>query len=176
MFDLMPIMLVVQHLAQSAAQAAAWRERLQETVRTGERFVVDDEQYGLSEGARICRSLGVPELDADGEVVGILNGGNIHFTLPKEVWAGYMGAIRDAQEKIIKEAESIASGQQLTKDQQQALEQKVAATLKALQNTPLPVADLQRAPSAALINFGQRIDMLSELMQMVEAAKKKGDL
>ena len=115
---------------------------------------------------------GSPIFDSDGDVVGILSSVNMIAAVSIEQWAEYRGQIRQAQQQAIEEAQKAAEGQPDEKVTE--LEGKLRATLQALDEVPLPISAMKRAPNAALVNYGQRIDMLEELLVLVRQALAKG--
>ncbi|MCB1208404.1 MAG: trypsin-like peptidase domain-containing protein [Verrucomicrobiales bacterium] len=115
---------------------------------------------------------GSPIFDADGDVVGILSSVNMIAAMSIEQWAQYRGQIQQAQREAIEEAQKAAEGQ--PEEKVTELEGKLNATLKALDQIPLPISALKRAPNAAMVNYAQRIDMLEELLKLVQQAVAKG--
>ncbi len=111
---------------------------------------------------------GSPIFDVDGDVVGILSSGNVMAAMNFEKWAGYVNQIRGAQNQRLEEAKKEAAGK--GKEEQEAIGQKLKETLSSLESIPMPITDMKRAPSAVLINYGQRIDMLEELLEMMKEA------
>jgi V8-like Glu-specific endopeptidase len=117
---------------------------------------------------------GSPIFDADGEVVAILSAGNITFTVSTSTWAQMMSDIESAKREVITKAKAQISAPGMTEKKKTALIDQVEATLGALNQVPLPVMTLGRSPSAAQVNFAQRIDMLDELISEVEKARAEG--
>jgi hypothetical protein len=108
---------------------------------------------------------GSPIFDADGDVVGILSSGNMIAAMNIEQWANYRSQIEEVQRMEIEKAVRESQGQ--PKKVVEKMTEKLKATLAALEQIPLPISAMKRAPSAALINYGQRIDMLQELIESV---------
>lgn len=119
---------------------------------------------------------GSPIFDAEGQVVAILSSGNLIASVSPQVWTAYRNAIGAARQQVLDEGRKKLTEGNLREDEKAGLIGKVNATLEALEQTPLPALALSRTPSAAMINFGQRIDMLEELIAMVKAAQEKGNL
>lgn len=115
-------------------------------------------------------SSGSPIFDPDGEVIGILSSGNMIAAMTIESWADYQNQIEGAKKQALKKAKQAAKGQPDQKVEELAAE--LNATLEALDRIPLPVTDLKRAPSAAMVNYAQRIDMLEELLTLLKAAQR----
>jgi hypothetical protein len=116
---------------------------------------------------------GSPIFDADGQVIAILNSGNITASVSPKVWQAYREAIVAEQQKELDKGKKQLAEGNLAGEDRARLVKEVNATLDALARTPMPVLHMSRAPSAAMINFGQRVDMLKEL---VDAAEEKGNL
>lgn len=109
---------------------------------------------------------GSPLFDADGDVIGVLCAGNITSALSPDFFGRVRNAVSAAQAEIIAEAESALSRPGISEQDRQAIINRANEALRRLPGVPIqiPVADVIRAPSAAMVNFGQRIDMLVELM------------
>ncbi len=119
---------------------------------------------------------GSPIFDADGEVISILSAGNITFTVSTNTWASMVNDIEKAKQTVIAKAKEKIVEPGMTDKKKATLIEQVEATINALNEYPLPVMNLQRAPSAAQINFAQRIDMLQELLDGVSKARNEGKL
>jgi hypothetical protein len=115
---------------------------------------------------------GSPIFDAEGDVVAILSAGNITFTLSTNTWLAYAQQIEAAKRRALEDVRAKAQGK--SRNEQEAMVAELEAMMQALDRTPVPVMAMQRAPSAALINFGQRIDMLKELLEMWDASRELG--
>jgi hypothetical protein len=115
---------------------------------------------------------GSPIFDAEGDVVAILSAGNITFTLSTNTWLAYAQQIEAAKRRALEDVRAKVQGK--SRNEQEAMVAELEAMMQALDRTPVPVMAMQRAPSAALINFGQRIDMLKELLEMWDASRELG--
>jgi len=117
-------------------------------------------------------SSGSPIFDADGEVIAVLSSGNMIAAMDFNKWAAYQQQLKQARaaamDKVVKEVQS-AKGN-LSTEEENRVNAEFEATMQAVQNVPLPKVDMTRAPSAAMINFGQRVDMLQDLIAMVKKA------
>ncbi|MFZ4766185.1 MAG: hypothetical protein ACOYMN_14640, partial [Roseimicrobium sp.] len=107
--------------------------------------------------------------DSDGDVVGILSSGNMIAAMTIDQWVSYKQQIEQAKQKALEKAKKAAESQ--PKEKHEAVVADLNATLEALDNIPIAVTELKRAPSAAMVNYAQRIDMLEELIAMVQAAQ-----
>lgn len=116
---------------------------------------------------------GSPIFDADGDVIGILSSGNIMMAVNPTQWANFINSIAEAKNQVVENAKKVVPSL-ATEDEKQKLVAELEATLRALDRTPLPAAAMKRAPSAALINYAQRIDMLQDLLAMVKEARASG--
>jgi len=114
-------------------------------------------------------SSGSPIFDSDGDVVGILSSGNMIAAMTIDQWVSYKQQIEQAKQKALEKAKKAAESQ--PKEKHEAVVADLNATLEALDNIPIAVTELKRAPSAAMVNYAQRIDMLEELIAMVKAAQ-----
>lgn len=114
-------------------------------------------------------SSGSPIFDSDGDVVGILSSGNMIAAMTLDQWVSYKQQIEKAKEKALEKARKSAEGQ--PKEKHGTVVAELKATLEALDNIPIAVTELKRAPSAAMVNYAQRIDMLEELIAMVKAVQ-----
>lgn len=120
---------------------------------------------------------GSPIFDAEGQVVAILSSGNITFTMSADTWLRYSQAIAEAKDEAVKEAKKKATDPGAANQTEiDRIVAELEATVNALDRIPVPVMDLQRAPSAAQINFAQRIDLLQDLLSAFDEAKKEGKL
>ncbi len=119
---------------------------------------------------------GSPIFDADGDVVAILSAGNITFSVSTSTWGQMVSDIETAKKGVIAKAKAQITTPGMTEKKKTVLIEQVEATLGALNQIPLPVMALARSPSAAQINFAQRIDMLEELISEVTKARAEGKL
>jgi hypothetical protein len=116
-------------------------------------------------------SSGSPIFDSDGQVIGILSSGNMIAAMTIESWENYLDRIEKAKKQALEKTKQAASNQ--SDEKRKELIADLNATMEALDRVPLPVHDLKRAPSAAMVNYAQRIDMLEELLSMVKEAMVK---
>lgn len=114
-------------------------------------------------------SSGSPIFDSDGDVVGILSSGNMIAAMTIDSWAEYQGRIQKAKQEALERTKGAVKSQP---EKRSELVAELNATLQALDNVPLPVTDLKRAPSAAMVNYAQRIDMLQELIGLIQEVKQ----
>ncbi len=116
-------------------------------------------------------SSGSPIFDSDGDVIGILSGGNMIAAMNIEKWATYRSQIEAAKQEALKRARQQAENQ--PKKKVEALSLELKSTIEALDRVPLPLSEMKRAPSAAMVNYAQRIDMLQELITAVNESEKQ---
>lgn len=120
-------------------------------------------------------SSGSPIFDADGDVIGILSSGNMIAAMNIDAWGAYVHKIASDKDAAIiairKKAQ--AEGASLSEQKEKELQAELDTTLQVLDSTPLPATLMKRAPSAALVNYAQRIDMLQELIAMIKEAEAK---
>ena len=108
---------------------------------------------------------GSPMFDASGDVIGVISSGNMVGTMDFGQWAQVQQAKKTALEQVRQSAK--AAGQALTPEEEK---KKVTEAMSRIDHLPVPVGVMVRAPSAALVNFAQRIDMLQELISLVDKA------
>ncbi|MGV3659053.1 MAG: trypsin-like peptidase domain-containing protein [Prosthecobacter sp.] len=159
--------------AENLANSGSDNERPVATMQTGIVTAVTDywgSQADVGERLLVQHNLpstggasGSPIFDQNGDVVAVLCAINLTFSLPTQTKV----AIEDLKQQIV----TLLEGQ--LKDETTSKEDKEKAVLEArarLERLRLKSEDFKRTPSAALINFAQRADVLQELLDAYHKA------
>lgn len=112
---------------------------------------------------------GSPIFDQNGEVLAVLCAGNTTYTLPTDTKI----AVERAKAKVVAALEAQLSAENLSAEEKAKAVEAAKARLSQLSSLRVGIEDLERAPSAAQINFAQRVDILQELLEAYEQAVKE---
>jgi len=112
---------------------------------------------------------GSPIFDQNGDVVAVLCAGNTTYTLPTETKI----AVERAKAKVVAALEDQLGTENLSAEDKAKAIEAAKARLGQISSLKVGVEDLERAPSAAQINFAQRADILKELLDAYQQAVKE---